>query len=43
MFETENLSFPKGTQMANAMEEPLQADEQVEVKPQEIIQILLNQ
>lgn len=43
MFETENLSFPKGTQMANGMEEPLQAVEQVEVKPQEIIQILLNQ
>ncbi len=42
MFETENLTLPPGTQIANAMEESLHVVEQVEVRPQQIIQFILH-
>jgi mannosylglycerate hydrolase len=43
MNQTETLTLPKGTKLANAMEEPLQAVEQVEMKPQEIRQLIIHQ
>ncbi len=43
MNQAVTLTLPKGTTLANAMEEPLESVEKIEVKPQEIMQFIINQ